>query len=216
MNITTEAIQSLRQEYRSAMLTEKDASVDPIVQFRKWFEEAVNANIYEPNVMTLATADRNGKPSARIVLLKGMDEMGFCFYSNYLSKKGKEMKKNPQACLVFFWPELERQVRIEGRIEKLDKETSEAYFHSRPKASQIGAVVSPQSQPIPNREQLEQKATQFAKEYADKEIPKPAHWGGYILKPTMIEFWQGRESRLHDRLSYQLIEKKWRRERLAP
>lgn len=216
MNITTEVIQSLRQEYRSAMLTEKDASVDPIVQFRKWFEEAVNANIYEPNVMTLATADRNGKPSARIVLLKGMDEMGFCFYSNYLSKKGKEMKKNPQACLVFFWPELERQVRIEGRIEKLDKETSEAYFHSRPKASQIGAVVSPQSQPIPNREQLEQKATQFAKEYADKEIPKPAHWGGYILKPTMIEFWQGRESRLHDRLSYQLIEKKWRRERLAP
>lgn len=216
MNITTEEIQNLRQDYKSAMLTDKDANLDPIIQFNKWFEEALTANIYEPNVMTLATADKNGKPSARVVLLKGMDAAGFTFYSNYLSRKGKEMKRNPQACLVFFWPELERQVRIEGRIEKLDKETSEAYFHSRPKASQIGAVVSPQSQPIPNRVELEQKAAAYAIEYAEKEIPKPAHWGGYILKPTMIEFWQGRESRLHDRLAYQLIEKKWRRERLAP
>lgn len=216
MKITNEHIQNLRQEYRNAILSEKEANLNPIIQFQTWFSEAVAADIYEPNVMTLATADRNGKPSARIVLLKGMDEAGFSFYTNYLSRKGKELKKNPLACLVFFWPELERQVRIEGRVEKLDKETSETYFHSRPKTSQIGAVVSPQSQPIASRDQLDQKAAQFAQEYAEREIPKPAHWGGYVLKPNLIEFWQGRESRLHDRLVYQLIDKKWQRNRLAP
>lgn len=216
MAITQEMIQSLRQDYRSAELNEKDADKNPIKQFEKWFEAALQAQIYEPNVMTLATADKNGKPNARIVLLKGFNEQGFSFYTNYLSTKGKELKKNPQACLVFFWAELERQVRIEGKVEKLDKETSEAYFHSRPKESQIGAIASPQSQIIADRNVIENKVEELTAAYQDKTIPKPAHWGGYIVKPTVIEFWQGRSSRLHDRIRYELINGKWQTNRLAP
>jgi pyridoxamine 5'-phosphate oxidase len=166
--------------------------------------------------MTLATADKAGKPNARIVLLKGFDENGFSFYTNYLSQKGKEIKKNPQACLVFFWAALERQVRIEGKIEKLSKEASEKYFHSRPIGSQIGAIVSPQSQIITDRKILEKKAEELTSQYEGKIIPKPAHWGGYIVKPTSIEFWQGRTSRLHDRIKYDLINGKWQTSRLAP
>lgn len=216
MELTKELLQSLRQDYKSAELTESDANKNPIIQFEKWFKEALDAQIFEPNAMTLATADKSGKPNARIVLLKGADENGFSFYTNYLSTKGKELKRNPYACLVFFWGELERQVRIEGKVEKLDKETSEAYFHSRPQGSQIGAIVSPQSQVISNRAVLEQKVEELTAQYQDKTIPKPAHWGGYIVKPTSIEFWQGRSSRLHDRLKYDIVNGKWLVNRLAP
>lgn len=216
MDLTIEMLQNLRQDYRSAELSEKDADKNPIKQFEKWFTAAIAAKIYEPNVMTLATADKTGKPNARIVLLKGFDENGFSFYTNYLSQKGKELKKNPQACLVFFWAELERQVRIEGKIEKLSKEASEKYFHSRPTESQIGAIVSPQSQIITDRNILENKIEELTQQYEGKTIPKPAHWGGYILKPTAIEFWQGRTSRLHDRIKYDLINGKWQTNRLAP
>jgi pyridoxamine 5'-phosphate oxidase len=216
MELTKEMIQSLRQDYSAAELTEKEADKNPIKQFEKWFTDALKAQLYEPNVMTLATADKSGKPNARIVLLKGFDEQGFSFYTNYLSTKGKELKKNPQACLVFFWAELQRQVRIEGKVEKLDKETSEAYFHARPLGSQIGAIASPQSQVINNRKDLEHKVEELTKTYQDKTIPKPAHWGGYIVKPISIEFWQGRSSRLHDRIKYDLVNGKWQMNRLAP
>ncbi|WP_379091711.1 pyridoxamine 5'-phosphate oxidase [Pedobacter sp. UC225_65] len=216
MELTKETIQNLRQDYRAAELNESDVAKNPIKQFELWFADAMKAQLYEPNVMTLATADKSGKPNARIVLLKGFDENGFSFYTNYLSQKGKEMKKNPQACLVFFWAELERQVRIEGKVEKLDKEASEKYFHSRPKGSQIGAIASPQSQVIANRVLLETKVEELNQTYQDKTIPKPAHWGGYIVKPTSIEFWQGRSSRLHDRIKYDLINGKWQTTRLAP
>lgn len=216
MELTNEMIQSLRQDYRSAELNDNDINKNPIKQFEKWFTAAVDAQLYEPNVMTLATADKAGKPNARIVLLKGFDENGFSFYTNYLSQKGKEIKKNPQACLVFFWAALERQVRIEGKIEKLSKEASEKYFHSRPIGSQIGAIVSPQSQIITDRKILEKKSEELTSQYEGKIIPKPAHWGGYIVKPTSIEFWQGRTSRLHDRIKYDLINGKWQTSRLAP
>jgi len=216
MNLSKEAIQSLRQDYRSSSLQEDEADQDPVKQFGKWFKEALDAQLYEPNVMTLATADKNGKPNARIVLLKGFDEHGFHFYTNYLSAKGKELRKNPYACLVFFWAELERQVRIEGRVEKLDKETSEEYFHSRPVGSQIGAIASPQSQVIGSRLELEQQVEALTATYQDKHVPKPAHWGGYVVKPTAIEFWQGRSNRLHDRLKYTLVNGKWQLHRLAP
>lgn len=216
MELTKEMLQGLRQDYKSASLDEKDTLNDPIAQFSNWFKAALDAQIYEPNVMTLATADKSGKPNARILLLKGFDDNGFYFYTNYLSEKGKELKKNPYACLVFFWPELERQVRIEGTVAKVDKETSTTYFHSRPKGSQISAVASPQSQPIANRKMLEQKVEEVTQAYGDQEIPKPAHWGGYVIKPTSIEFWQGRPSRLHDRIKYQSNGKKWIKQRLAP
>ena len=216
MELKNEMIQSLRQDYRSAELKDNDINKNPIKQFEKWFADAMEAQLYEPNVMTLATADKSGKPNARIVLLKGFDENGFSFYTNYLSQKGKEIKKNPQACLVFFWAELERQVRIKGKIEKLSKEASEKYFHSRPIGSQIGAIVSPQSQIITDRTVLEHKVDELTAQYEGKAIPKPSHWGGYIVKPTAIEFWQGRTSRLHDRIKYDLINGKWQTNRLAP
>ena len=216
MELTKEMIQSLRQDYSAAQLNEGDVNKNPIKQFEQWFAAAVESQIYEPNVMTLATADKTGKPNARIVLLKGFDENGFSFYTNYLSEKAKEIKKNPQACLVFFWAELERQVRIEGKIEKLSKEASEKYFHSRPIGSQIGAIVSPQSQVITDRKNLELKVAELTETYQNKTIPKPAHWGGYIVKPTAIEFWQGRSNRLHDRIKYELINGKWQTSRLAP
>jgi pyridoxamine 5'-phosphate oxidase len=165
----------------------------------------------------LATATHDGRPSARVVLLKGFYDAGFIFYTNYLSRKGKEITKNPMGALTFFWPGMERQVRIEGTIEKLTKEQSDKYFHSRPKGSQIGALVSPQSQEIASRDVLEKKWSELETEYADKEVPKPSFWGGYILKPRMIEFWQGRPSRLHDRILYKKIDNKnWKKVRLAP
>src|SRR5690606_15385044 len=173
-------------------------SKDPIAHFGKWFDEAIKAEVLEPNAMTLATATKEGIPSARIVLLKGCDEKGFSFYTNYLSRKGRELSRNPFASLVFFWPELQRQVRIEGKIQKLSKEESEAYFNTCPFESRIGAITSPQSQVIPNRNILDIAFKKNMELYTNNNVPKPAHWGGFILSPIHVEFWQGRAGRLHD------------------
>lgn len=216
MELTKENIQNLRQEYRAAELAEADVDKNPFTQFGKWFKEALDGLLYEPNVMTLATADLSGKPSARILLLKGFDENGFVFFTNYDSKKGKELEENPQASMLFFWPELERQVRIDGTITKVAEEVSTDYFHSRPKGSQIGAAASPQSTVIPNREILQERVNELTAAYHDKEVPRPAHWGGYLLAPTHIEFWQGRPSRLHDRITYTSVNGVWTINRLAP
>ena len=210
-------IQNLRQDYSASTLSENSTKGDPIKQFEQWFNEALEAKLHEPNAMTLSTATVTGKPSARIVLLKGFHTGGFIFFTNYLSRKGKEIAKNPQGALTFFWGGLERQVRIEGTIEKVSKEESEKYFHSRPKGSQVGAIVSPQSQEIESRDALEQKWNALEAEYADKEVPKPSYWGGYILNPQLVEFWQGRPSRMHDRILYKKTDKKtWKKVRLAP
>src|SRR5471030_1127512 len=211
-------LENLREEYKAASLSESDSKADPVKQFEAWFNEAIEAKMPEPNAMTLATATHDGRPSARIVLLKGIYENGFVFYTNYLSRKGKEITKNPLGALTFFWGSLERQVRIEGTIEKLSKEDSEKYFKVRPRNSQLGAVASPQSQEIPSRDVVEKKWEELVEEYGeDKEIPKPSFWGGYVLKPRYVEFWQGRRSRLHDRIVYKKIDNKnWKKVRLAP
>ena len=211
-------LQNMRQDYSAAALSEDTTKADPIKQFEKWFNEAVESQLHEPNAMTLSTATHDGRPSGRIVLLKGFNPTGFMFYTNYLSRKGKEITKNPLGALTFFWGSLERQVRIEGTIEKLSKEESDQYFHSRPRKSQLGAVASPQSQEVASRDILEKKLEQLETEYGDDgEIPKPSYWGGYILKPRLIEFWQGRRSRLHDRILYKKIDNKnWKKVRLAP
>ena len=209
----------LREDYRADSLDVKDVYADPIQQFQKWFDEAQQAEMKEPNAMTLATADGNGMPSARIVLLKGLRPEGFVFYTNYESDKGKQMAANPHAALVFCWLELERQIRIEGSVEKLSFEDSENYFHKRPKGSQIGAWASPQSSEIPDRSILEKNVEALKEKYVDQEkLPCPPHWGGYIVKPRLIEFWQGRSSRLHDRICYTLTDDRssWTIKRLAP
>lgn len=210
-----ENIADIRKDYRHAALSERDVLPDPVAQFAKWWEEVRKSNIDEPNAMTLATASSDGFPSARIVLLKGFDERGFVFYTNYNSFKGQQLAENPRACLVFFWKELERQVRVTGIIEKVSEEESDQYFNSRPEASKFSSVVSPQSEVIKDREWLEGKVLEKMKS-SSKEIQRPPHWGGYRVKPAIIEFWQGRESRLHDRIQYSLEDGSWIIERLAP
>lgn len=211
------SIAGIRKEYSRKSLSEQTADPDPIRQFDSWWQEAVVSQIEEANAMTLATASADGVPSARIVLLKGFSVEGFVFFTNYNSYKGRQLAENPKACLVFFWKELERQVRITGVVEKVTAAESDTYFRSRPAGSQAGAVVSPQSQAIENREWLEKKYDEFEKQTAGSVIERPAHWGGYRVKPVIIEFWQGRPSRLHDRLEYSLQENgEWKIERLAP
>jgi len=211
------SIADIRKNYAQRNLLEKDAAGDPIQQFLKWWEEAVASEIDEVNAMTLATASSDGVPSARIVLLKGADKNGFTFFTNYSSFKGQQLAENPKACLVFFWKELERQVRITGLVEKLNQEASDEYFKSRPAGSQLGAVASPQSQVINGRDWLDDHYQELAGKQEGKELQRPSHWGGYLVKPVIIEFWQGRPSRLHDRLQYTLQENgEWKIERLAP
>ena len=210
-------VAGLRKEYTSTGLMEADAHPDPIEQFRRWFDEALAANLYEPNAMTLATATREGRLSARVVLLKGFDERGFVFYTNYEGRKARELEENPCCALVFYWGELERQVRIEGRAERVSEEESDAYYESRPRGSQLGAWVSEQSRPVEDREALEERLRGLEAEYEGSEVPRPPFWGGYRVEPEKIEFWQGRENRLHDRLLYCRQDGGgWRVERLQP
>jgi pyridoxamine 5'-phosphate oxidase len=206
----------IRNEYKYQQLTESKVNHNPFLQLRSWMDEAIASHVHEPTAMNLATVSRYCKPSSRIVLLKELSESGLVFFTNYESKKGKELFQNPFASILFFWPELERQVRIEGKTTKISDEESDIYFKSRPIGSRIGANISPQSQVIPNREILEEKQLEFIKKYEGKDIPRPSHWGGYILVPDMFEFWQGRESRLHDRLQFSLVGGQWKIDRLAP
>ena len=211
------SIADIRKEYKFQTLEEDLVHADPFTQFGKWWNEAITASVEEVNAMTLATASSDGLPSARVVLLKAFDTSGFVFYTNYESFKGKQIQENPRACLVFFWKELERQVRITGLVQKISAHASDEYFHSRPIGSQIGALVSPQSQVIENRQWLTNKEFQLLKEYENKPISRPPNWGGYCVQPVTIEFWQGRPNRLHDRIQYGLNEKgEWQIERLAP
>ncbi|MFN2439128.1 MAG: pyridoxamine 5'-phosphate oxidase [Chitinophagaceae bacterium] len=210
-------IANLRRDYSLQVLLEKDVALDPISQFTKWWAEVLNAEIIEPNAMTLATASCDGMPSARIVLLKGFDENGFVFFTNYKSYKALQMEENPKASLVFFWKEIERQVRIVGLVSKIPVQESDAYFASRPKGSRLGAWASPQSQVIESRDWLDKRNADLIEEMKDDQIERPPHWGGYIVKPVIVEFWQGRASRLHDRIQYTLNENgNWKIERLAP
>lgn len=211
------SIADLRKEYSSQSLLETDVAKNPVEQFGKWWAEAVNSQVDEVNAMTLATASSDGMPSARIVLLKGFDKNGFVFFTNYKSYKALQIEENPKACLVFFWKEVERQVRITGLIQKIDEEANDAYFFSRPKGSQIGAWASPQSQIIESRDWLDKKYFELTQEFKEKQLQRPIDWGGYMVTPVIIEFWQGRPSRLHDRIQYTSEENgSWKIERLAP
>lgn len=206
-----------RENYTKAILKKEDLSLDPTIQFERWYQEAEKTNIKEPNAMTLATSTANGSPSARMVLLKGFGPKGFVFYTNYTSRKGQELADNPQVAAVFWWKELERQVRIEGTAEKVSEDTSISYFHSRPRASQLSAWASPQSQEI-KETYLDLKRAEVTERFEGEDpLPLPHFWGGFIIKPSIIEFWQGRESRYHDRYRYSLSDnEQWIISRLAP
>lgn len=212
------SIADLRKDYTLQGLHENDVDTNPFVQFKRWFDEARSSQLPEPNAMTLATTTQEGQPSARIVLLKDFDARGFVFYTNYNSHKGQELAENPQAALVFWWAELERQVRICGHVEKVSDTESDTYYYSRPISSRLGAWASEQSEVIENREVLEQRFKELENKYLDSDVPRPAHWGGLRVIPFEIEFWQGRPSRLHDRLRYTLNEEDatWKIERLSP
>ena len=210
-------IADLRQDYTLQGLSETDVNSNPFTQFKEWFDQALNAEILEPNAMMVATTTTQGKPSARMVLLKDFDERGFVFYTYYNSQKAQELAENPQAALVFWWAELQRQVRICGWVEKVSDEESDKYFYSRPFSSRLGAWASNQSEVIENREVLEQQLEELQQKYYNKDVPRPPHWGGIRVIPAEIEFWQGRSSRLHDRLVYRKTEGgSWKIERLSP
>lgn len=216
--MTDPHLADLRQTYAQRTLSEADVLPDAVAQFRVWLDEALAAKVDEPTALTLSTVAASGQPSSRVVLLKGLpDDAGFLFYTNYDSQKGQELAGQPLAAINFFWPALERQVRVEGRVEKAPEALSTEYFQSRPRGSQIGAWASPQSQVIGSREELEAREKEVETEFQDQNpLPRPAHWGGYILRPTRVEFWQGRPSRLHDRIVYELEGSAWKRSRVAP
>ncbi len=212
-----QTIADLRKDYTLQGLSEKDVNSNPFIQFRQWFDQALAAQLPEPNAMTVATTTLDGQPSARMVLLKGFDQRGFVFYTNYNSQKGQELAKNPQASLVFWWAELERQVRISGCVEKVSENESDEYFHSRPLNSRLGAWASNQSEVIESREILEQRMQELQIQYQNQDIERPRHWGGLRVIPKKIEFWQGRSNRLHDRLLYtRLDSSSWKIVRLSP
>ena len=210
------SIAEMRRDYTLAGLRRADLAADPITQFNKWFEHALKAGLREPNAMTLATADRRGRPSARIVLLKGISEKGFTFFTNYESRKGHELAANPHASLVLFWPELERQVCIAGSVTNVSRAESKAYFDSRPKGSRLSAWVSSQTEAVADRSALERKLAALETKYPGEQVPLPPYWGGFRLAPARVEFWQGRPDRLHDRFQYLKQTRGWRLERLSP
>jgi len=208
---------ALTAEQVQRALNESDLDPDPIRQFAQWFDHAVAAKLPEPNAMSLATCTKAGFPSARIVLLKAFDERGFTFFTNYQSRKGRELTENPNVALLFFWPTLERQIRIEGMVTKVTRQESEAYFHSRPTISQVGACVSQQSCVIPDRDALDRRVQELLLQYGNQSVPLPDYWGGYRVRPSGLEFWQARPNRLHDRFHYtRLRDDEWRIERLSP
>ncbi len=209
-------IRTLRRDFSGEPLDKKNVAKEPHLQFEAWFIEAVKAEVHEPNAFLLSTVSETNRPSARVMLLRDYSAQGFSFFTNYKSKKSKEIFVNPYVCFTFFWPELARQVRIEGKLEKLDEKESESYFNSRPRLSRIGAWSSPQSQEIEDRQTLENIVAEFDKKYPTEDVPRPDFWGGYLLKPDYFEFWQGRESRLHDRVYYKLVNGAWKIGRLAP
>jgi pyridoxamine 5'-phosphate oxidase len=214
--MTTLDLAALRRDYALATLDERDVDTDPIRQFERWFADAAAARVAEPNAMTLSTATRDGVPSARIVLLKGVDANGFAFYTDYRSRKGAELAENPLAALTFLWKEIERQVRITGSVSRVSTEESEAYFRTRPPGSRLGAWASHQSAVLASREELEARVRDVAVRFPDGDVPLPPHWGGFRIAPDEIEFWQGRPSRLHDRLLYRRGERDWEICRLSP
>jgi pyridoxamine 5'-phosphate oxidase len=209
-------VADLRKEYTRAGLAESDVAADPIEQFRRWFDAALDAGLHEPNAMTVATATRDGRPSARVVLLKGFDERGLVFYTNYEGRKGREIEENPRAALLFYWGELERQVRVEGPVSRVPEEESDAYYASRPRGSRLGAWASEQSRTAEGRGVLEGRIRDLEAEYEGREVPRPPFWGGYRVEPEVVEFWQGRENRLHDRIVYRRKDGGWEIQRLQP
>lgn len=212
-----QSLQDIRQEYKYSRLDEADLSASPFELFSRWFEQVLHSELAEPTAMTLATASPGGQPSARIVLLKGFSPEGFSFYTNYESRKGRELEENPRAALLFYWKELERQVRLEGSVHREEAAASDAYYLSRPLGSRLGAWASPQSREIPDRAFLDREVARIEKRFENEEPHRPPFWGGYLLKPTRFEFWQGRENRLHDRFQYTLeSDGSWSRARLAP